>query len=139
MSFAAYSQRDWNVQRLECALVLLFWLGAIVVMDWRLDLLAIVYAAFAFSWSSLQWIYHMRTPLHPIEGAYNLRAPRIVRWLFLNFNYNLTHHRDPSLPWQRLHQRTDLRETQPIHARWLAVFRTPEPMPDPASIRKVYF
>ena len=28
--------------------------------------------------------------------------------LFLNFNYNLTHHRRPSLPWQELHARSDL-------------------------------
>ena len=54
------------------------------------------------------------------KGAYNLRAPGIVRMLFLNFNYNLTHHRRPSLPWQELHARSDLRETQPIWHRYSA-------------------
>lgn len=140
LSFRAYGVRDWQQQRLECLGVLAFWALAIVVFDWRLSVLAILYALFAFSWSSLQWIYHMRTPLDPVEGAYNLRAPRIVRWLFLNFNYNLTHHRHPGLPWQLLHARTDLAQTQPIWARYLAVFRAPEPMPaDPSTIRKVYF
>lgn len=140
LSFAAYSARDWQVQRIGCLLVLAFWATAIWLAGWRLEVLAAVYALFAFSWSSLQWIYHMRTPLDPVEGAYNLRAPRLVRWLFLNFNYNLTHHRMPGLPWQLLHERTDLAETQPIWARWLAVFERPGPMPeDPGGIRKQYF
>lgn len=140
LSFTEYSARDWQVQRVECVGVLAFWIAAIALMDWSLATLAVVYALFAFSWSSLQWIYHLRTPLHPVEGAYNLRAPMLVRWLFLNFNYNLTHHRQPGVPWQRLHARADLRETQPLLARWIGVFRPPEPLPaDPGSIRKVYF
>ena len=82
----------------------------------------------------------MRTPLHPVEGAYNLRAPTLVRWLFLNFNYDLTHRCHPRMPWQMLHQQTDLSETQPIRARYLGVFRPPEDMPaDPSSIEKAYF
>ena len=139
-SFAEFSARDWQIQRVECLATLLFWALAIGLFGWRLDVLATIYAAFAFSWSSLQWIYHMRTPLDRVEGAYNLRAPTPVRWLFLNFNYNLTHHRHPGLPWQKMHEATDLRETQPILARYLGVFRPPQPLPaDPALIRKVYF
>ncbi|MGE0311990.1 MAG: fatty acid desaturase [Lautropia sp.] len=140
LSFNQYSAQDWREQRLECAFAIAFWLAVATFAGWRIEVLAVAYAAFGFSWSSLQWIYHMRTPLDPVEGAYNLRAPWPVRALMLNFNYNLSHHRHPGAPWQRLHALTDLAQTQPILARYLAVFRPPEPMPaDPASIRKVYF
>jgi fatty acid desaturase len=82
----------------------------------------------------------MRTPLDRIEGAYDLRAPRVVRWLFLNFNYNLTHHREPHQPWQKMHAIVNPRETQPLWYRYLLVFKAPELMPpDPSSIRKTYF
>ena len=139
-SFAEYSRADWQAQRLECLFVIGFWALVASLAGWRPGVIAVLYGAFAFSWSSLQWIYHMRTPLDPVEGAYNLRAPWPMRILMLNFNYNLTHHRHPGLPWQALHRQTDLTETQPLSARYFGVFRPPEPMPaDPASIRKVYF
>lgn len=82
----------------------------------------------------------MRTPLDRIKGAYDLRAPTLVRLLFLNFNYNLTHHRHPQLPWQAMHALVDRRETQPLWYRYVLVFKCPEPLPaDLGAIRKTYF
>lgn len=140
LSFAQFSRKDWTSLRLEAAIGVLAWCAAIRWLNWDLRTLAVLYAAFAFSWSSLQWIYHMRTPLDPVEGAYDLRAPWLVRILFLNFNYNLTHHRRPDLPWQEMHRIVNRMETQPLWYRYLLVFKCPEPMPaDPAAIRKTYF
>jgi fatty acid desaturase len=140
LSFEQFSAADWRALRVEAAIGVLAWIGMALVLGWRWQVLAIAYAAFAFSWSSLQWVYHMRTPLDRIEGAYDLRAPRLVRWLFLNFNYNLAHHRQPYLPWQRMHAAVNPRETQPLWYRYLLVFKAPEPMPaDPSAIRKTYF
>jgi fatty acid desaturase len=110
------------------------------LFGWQWQVLLVAYACFAFSYSSLQWIYHLRTPLDRIEGAYDLRLPTPVRWLFLNFNYNLAHHRAPRAPWQALHARVDPRETQPLWRRWLGVFRPPQAYPqDPSRLVKVYF
>jgi fatty acid desaturase len=140
LSFAHFTASDWNQLRVELGAGLLAWSAAIYWFGWQWPVLLVAYAAFAFSYSSLQWVYHMRTPIDRIEGAYDLRAPRLVRWLFLNFNYNLTHHREPHQPWQAMHQRVDQRETQPLWYRWLLVFKPPEPLPaDPRSIRKTYF
>jgi fatty acid desaturase len=140
LSFAEFSPRDWTRMRLEAVAGVAIWGAAFALLGWDWRLLVALYAAFAFSWSSLQWVYHMRTPLDRIEGAYDLRAPLAVRWLFLNFNYNLTHHRHPDRPWQEMHRSVDPRETQPLWYRYLMVFRCPEPLPaDPAALRKVYF
>lgn len=139
-AFAEFKQRDWRMMQLEGAWMLAFWTTVIAVGPWHWQTVALCYAAFAFSWSSLQWIYHMHTPIHVVEGAYNLRAWWPVRVLFLNFNYNLTHHRHPAMPWQELHRQSDLRETQPIWYRYLLVFRPPVPFPDdPSVLEKRYF
>lgn len=139
-SFAEFDARDWRTLRLESLFFLAWWAAWIWALDWDWRVLAVAYAAFAFSYSSLQWVYHMRTPLDRIEGAYDLRLPAPVRWLFLNFNYNLSHHRWPQAAWQELHARVDPRETQPLWARYLGVFRPPEPYPDDVTrLAKRYF
>lgn len=138
-AFADFAPADFARIRVEVAAAIVFWVAAYATLgfDWRYLLL--LYAAFALSWSSLQWIYHVRTPLDVVEGAYNLRAARLVRWLFLSFNYNLTHHRNPGLRWQRLHGATDLAQTRPFWRAWLAILKPPAPMPPDRKITKTYF
>lgn len=138
--FREFSPGAWRRMQLEGIGLLLFWVGLLRFGPWQWQTLAIAYAGFAFSWSSLQWIYHMHTPVHVVEGAYNLRAPWLVRTLFLNFNCNLTHHRQPWLPWQELPAHSDAKETQPLWYRYLLVFRPPVPFPkDLSALAKRYF
>lgn len=139
-AFEQFRPQDWTAMRLEALALFAFWIAVPWLAGWSWTTVAQAYAAFAFSWSSLQWVYHLRTPLHPVEGAYNLRAPLVVRWLFLNFNYNLTHHRRPALAWQELYDASDARETQPLWYRWLAMVQPPVRKPDDlAYLEKVYF
>jgi fatty acid desaturase len=139
-SFAEFDRNDWAWLRLEAAACVGWWVGCSWLFGWRAGVLASAYAAFAFSYSSLQWIYHMRTPLDRVEGAYDLRLPTPMRWLFLSFNYNLAHHRWPRVHWQELHARVDPRETQPLWRRYLGVFRPPQPLPQrPSQLTKEYF
>jgi len=138
--FGDFTAREWRLMQIEGIWSLVFWSALVWAGPWHWQTLAVSYAAFAFSWSSLQWIYHVHTPVHVVEGAYNLRAPGLVRLLFLNFNYNLTHHRRPSLPWQELPARSDPRETQPIWYRYPLIFRPPVPFPKDLSVLdKRYF
>jgi fatty acid desaturase len=139
-AFAEFTRRDWRALRLEGMVSLVLWSTLWLAGPWRWSALAVAYACFAFSWSSLQWVYHLHTPIHVVEGAYNLRAPAPVRMLFLNFNYNLTHHRSPETPWQELPRRSDTGETQPIGHRYLRLFRPPVRFPEDLSVlEKTYF
>jgi len=139
-AFEQFAAADWTRMRLEGLALMLFWIPLAVYGPWRLQTLLICYGAFMVTWSSLQWVYHLRTPLDVVEGAYNLRLPTPVRWLFLNFNCNLTHHRRPHLPWQDLYVNTNTEETQPLIYRWLLVLLPPEPYPTDASkFDKRYF
>ncbi len=139
-AFADFGPAELRRIRYETLGGIVAWLGIGALLGWSAWVVAIAYAAFAFSWSSLQWIYHMRTPLDVVEGTYNLRAPRLVRWLFLNFNYNLTHHRQPALRWQQMHAASDPRETRPLWWGWLGIFLPPRRLPaDLSQLDKTYF
>ncbi|MCO4763229.1 MAG: fatty acid desaturase [Myxococcales bacterium] len=139
-AFEQFRPQDWVRMRLEGVAMVLFWCAVVMWGPWRWQTLVLAYGAFCVSWSSLQWVYHLRTPLDVIEGAYNLRLPTPIRLLFLNFNCNLTHHRQPHLPWQDLYSHSDQRETQPLWYRWARVLLPPEPYPtDPSRFDKRYF
>jgi fatty acid desaturase len=138
-AFADFTDHDFSRVRIEVVCSIAWWLSAFWLLGLQPAWVITFYAAFAFSWSSLQWIYHVRTPLDVVEGTYNLRASRWIRALFLNFNYNLTHHRNPGLRWQLMHSQTDLSETRPLWYAWLAIFRPPAPLPVHGVIEKSYF
>lgn len=138
-AFADFAPRDFLLIRIEVLGALGWWSLTFWLLEPEVFWLLVLYAAFALSWSSLQWIYHVRTPLHVVEGTYNLRAPWPIRALFLNFNYNLTHHRNPALRWQRMHAATDLSETRPLWHAWLSILRPPAPLPPDGLIEKSYF
>jgi fatty acid desaturase len=138
-AFDDFGPEDFARIRIEVLASIGFWAAAFWLLDLRWQSVLGLYAAFALSWSSLQWIYHVRTPLDVIEGTYNLRAPRLIRCLFLNFNYNLSHHRRPGLRWQHLHSATDLKLTRPFWRAWLAILKPPMPMPADRIVAKTYF
>lgn len=139
-AFEQFKAPDWTRMRWEAVGLALFWGAVLAVGPWRWSTLALAYAAFAYHWSVLQWVYHLRTPIDVVEGAYNLRLPAPIRLGWLNFNYNLTHHRRPELPWQELPEHTDLAETQPLWWRYLLMWLPPTPYPsDTTYLRKTYF
>jgi fatty acid desaturase len=135
-----FSVRDFQRIRVEVLAGVAAWLLVGWLLGWKPLVVSIAYVAFAFSWSSLQWVYHMRTPLDAVEGTYNMRAPILVRWAFLNFNYNLTHHRRPGLRWQQLHAASNAGETRPLWFGWLQIFLPPQRLPDDlGQLDKTYF
>jgi len=65
-------------------------------------ILAIHYAIRAFLISFLDYLYHYGSPLGDRLHGYNLRLPRWLSPVILNFNYHGIHHRFPALPWRSL-------------------------------------
>lgn len=109
-----------------CVLVLwcLVWWG--LQLNWQA--VAFCYGAFAFSWSSQQYIYHVRTPRHLIEGAYDLKLWAPLQWLYLNFNYHLSHHRQPNVPWLYMPLVAQSAPTQGYLSTYLALWAPPQPV-----------
>jgi fatty acid desaturase len=91
---------------------------------------ALCYAAFAVNWSSLQYADHAWSPLDALQGAWNLRVNRLVRWLFLNYHHHRAHHENPKAPWIHLPRLVDQNEPRPSFLRiYLSMWRGPKPLP----------
>ncbi|MCK6520179.1 fatty acid desaturase [Myxococcota bacterium] len=119
--------RPWAV-RAEVTLTLALWAG----LAWGLQLalwptLACL-AAFATLWASQQYVYHVRTPLHLVEGAFDLAMPRWMSLFYLRFNYHLTHHRQPMVPWLYLPEVAEEPPWRPYGLTWLRSWAPPRPM-----------
>jgi fatty acid desaturase len=65
-------------------------------------ILAIHFLIRAFLISFLDYLYHYASPLDDRLHGYNLRLPRWLSPMILNFNYHGIHHRFPALPWRSL-------------------------------------
>ena len=100
--FAALDELDPWRARLEILLSIalqaaMFWALELTPAGWLA-----CYAAFALSWSSLQYVDHAFSPLDNREGAWNLRVGPIGRSFFLNYHSHLAHHRHSQVPWIHL-------------------------------------
>jgi fatty acid desaturase len=85
--------------RRDLLVTIVFWAISAPLLHLTWPALAACYAAFAFSWASQQYIYHVRTPRHAVLGALDLRLVRPMEMLYLHFNYHLTHHLAVWVPW----------------------------------------
>jgi fatty acid desaturase len=117
----------WRV-RLEALFTVLFLTGIWRALHLTWPAVLACYGAFAFSWSSQQYIYHVRTPRHLVEGAFNLRLARPLELLYLNFNYHLTHHRAVSVPWIHLRRATREAPTRGYLVTYLRLWGPPQPV-----------
>jgi fatty acid desaturase len=78
------------------------WCAAFPLLHLRWQAVMVCYAVFGFSWASQQYIYHVRTPRHAVLGALDLKVWKPIGWLYLHFNYHLTHHLAVWVPWNHL-------------------------------------
>ncbi len=127
--YLAFIQRaEIGRARIETATGIVLW-----VLVWQLLQLNFIgvllcYLAFAFSWSSQQYIYHVRTPRHLIEGAYDLKLWQPMQWLYLNFNFHLQHHRYPKVAWLYMNSIGSERPIRSYLTTYLALWQPPQPV-----------
>ncbi len=121
--------------RIEVLLIIvvfaaLFWLLA---LDWKPTL--ILYACFAFNWSTRQYIGHAFSRRDIVEGAWNLRHNRLMTWVLLHGEWDLNHHRRPDVSWYYLPRLSPPDEPRRSYLRqylrlWLGPRPTTEPAPE---------
>lgn len=104
------------------------WTIACVLLRLRLSAVVVCYAAFGFSWASQQYIYHVRTPRHAVLGALDLKLWAPVRWLYLNFNYHLTHHLAVWVPWNHLPSIAPQLPARSYLRTYVSLWQPPEPL-----------
>jgi fatty acid desaturase/membrane-associated phospholipid phosphatase len=123
---AVLDELDPRRARLE----ILLSVGLQAGLFWALDLSmagwVACYAAFALSWSSLQYTDHAFSPLDARDGAWNLRVGPVGRAFFLNYHSHLAHHRNSQVPWIHLDSLIVPGEPRPTFLRvWLEAWRGP--------------
>lgn len=106
----------WAV-RGETFLTALFFATAFWGLDLRWQNTLVLYACFAFNWSTRQYIGHAFSKLDVIEGAWNLRHNRLMSFLLLHGEYDLSHHRHPEISWYYLPRLDPPDHTQPGYIR----------------------
>jgi len=112
--------------RLDLLVTVMVWVIAVPVLHLHFLQVALCYAAFAFSWASQQYIYHVRTPRHAVLGAYDLKLWKPLELLYLHFNYHLTHHLAEWVPWNHLPTVAAQQPTRGYATTYLKLWRAPE-------------
>ena len=123
----------WAV-RVETLLIIGFYAGLFWLFDLRWQNTLVLYACFAFNWSTRQYIGHAFTKRDVIEGAWNLRHNRFMSALLLHGEYDLNHHRHPEISWYYLPRLSPPDARQPNYLKqywrqWLGPRLATEPAP----------
>jgi len=114
--------------RRDLLVTMVVWVVATPLLHLELAAVATCYAAFAFSWASQQYVYHVRTPRHAVLGALDLRLWRPLELLYLHFNYHLTHHLAVWVPWNHLPEIAAENPSQGYLVTYLNLWRPPRPI-----------
>jgi len=88
--------------RIDACLILVSIVASAVLYGQYWWILAIHFLIRGFLISFLDYLYHYGSPLGERLHGYNLRLPRWISVVILNFNYHGIHHRFPALPWRAL-------------------------------------
>jgi fatty acid desaturase len=118
----------WRIRR-EVTFGIALWLALTLLLNLNAAAVA-SYLIFGFVWSTQQYIFHVRTPLHLVEGSWNLHMWPFFSWLFLNGNYHLTHHRYPKMPWNQLPAVTEGKPQRSYLRTWAHSLLPPRPIAD---------
>lgn len=134
--FDDFEKHGINHIRVEVMLLLGFWTTLFWFLDLRWSNLLIMYACFAFNWSTRQYVTHAFTPRDVVNGALNLRVSKPMSWLLLKGNWDLVHHQKPWLPWTALEEE-GLKSATPVSfwKQYWRMWRGPIPVTEAAPQR----
>lgn len=91
--------------------------------------LGLFYAFALINWSTRQFVEHAFTPLHIVEGSFNLKHNTVMSFCMLHRELDLSHHRHPEVPWlylPRLVARED--ETIGYLFQYIRMWKGPRPL-----------
>lgn len=124
------------VARAECLFSFAFQIGLFYIFDLSWDRWLLCYFLFGLNWGALQYADHAWSKRDIIYGAWNLKIPTLIRWIFLNYHLHLAHHVNPSIPWIHLPKYMNKNDPSPnfftiYFKMWLGPRPATEPNPKP--------
>jgi fatty acid desaturase len=119
---------------LEALLALVYQVSLCYLLDLSWQGWLLCHWFFALHWSALQYVDHAWSPRDIVHGAWNLKVLPLSRWLALNYQLHLAHHRAPEVPWIYLPQLVDKSEPYPTFWEiYLTLWRGVRPAPPMGS------
>lgn len=94
-----YAQNTKLLPRLQIVAIVGYWILAIGLLKLTTSMLLLGLIAFAFNWSTRQYIQHAYASLDNILGSHNLTTNKLNGLILLNGQWDLIHHRYPYAPW----------------------------------------
>jgi fatty acid desaturase len=88
-----------RIMAIEAAGVIAMHCAIVTLMRIPLLNYLVLYGAFGFLWSALQYVHHFGTERHVTRGAKNLWIGWLIDKLWLNHNWHRTHHEYPTVSW----------------------------------------
>jgi fatty acid desaturase len=122
----------------ESLIVIVFQILCLWFVHWDFTTWIILFAVHGFVWSSQNYVNHAFSPRDIINGAHNLKIPRWLNVIYLNFNIHLAHHQNPNIPWIHLSKYINSKKGRMTFFRnyirlWKGPKMTKEPSPKPTS------
>lgn len=114
---------------IESLIILLYWITIWNLLDLSMMPVAIMYACFAFNWSTRQYIAHAFTPLDKDLGALNLKLSWFMEKLLLYSNLHLVHHQHPDAPWHKLPELAQNQPDKSYFRQYLKLWTAPKKIP----------
>ncbi|MFN8845437.1 MAG: fatty acid desaturase family protein [Bdellovibrionales bacterium] len=112
--------------RIEILYSLLFQLSLFAILNYSFIPWLICHWIFGMNWGALQYADHAWSPRDVREGAWNLKVPRLVRWIFLNYHIHHAHHVYPQIPWYHLKKFEDSKMEKSFLDIYLQMWRGPK-------------
>lgn len=96
---ASLNPKFQRLIRAEALAVFLVHGGMIWLVDIPWQNYFLVLYGFGFTWSAMQYVHHFDTVRDVQRGARNLKTVFWLDALWLNHNWHLNHHMNPTVPW----------------------------------------
>lgn len=119
--------------RIETLATLAFFAFLFWVLDLRWQNTLLLYACFAFNWSTRQYVGHAFSKRDVVEGAWNLQHNRVMSLVLMHSEWDLNHHRRPEVPWLYLPRLGSTPEAERRYVRqYLRLWTGPRLATEPA-------
>jgi len=126
------NHRYLRLIRLEILFAILLHAGLIFFLKLPALNYLLMYAAFGWAWSAVQYVHHYEAERDVLNGAHNLKIWRPIDWLLFNHNWHQVHHRHPTVSWlflEKVGQR-EAPQQQSFFKAFVRMWRGPQPSQD---------
>jgi fatty acid desaturase len=119
--------------RLEMFGTLIFQILIFKLLNLNLASWFLCYWIFGMNWGGLQYADHAWTERDIRNGAWNLKVPKMIQAIYLNYHLHKVHHQNPQLPWNLLPKYENPNDIKPSYFKiWLEMWKGPRPVNSPA-------